>query len=285
MSKPFYKFISDDSPDLSVLKSICEGNIMFSRIPDLNDISETFVLTDSDEIKETLSAIRKNGLDGNVTNALTRQASFLRNFSPDLISAVLVETAKEICSTPGIRPEDFVKRSIDKLPDMMEKVNKVVQDEMGIFCVSERVNCFPMWAHYADNAQGYAVEYANLDEVFDGDESGELNQLKKVEYYPKERLPLLLNPSDLSKMLYSKHEDWSYEHEYRVIRHLPVRPKQNKTADRERYFFKVDPQKCISRIIVGWKCREKRFEEIKKVASQFSVRVVRAKVEKAEVVV
>ncbi len=46
----FYKFVHD-TDDHKALESIIKGNIMFSKIPDLNDYSETRAVIDKDEIK------------------------------------------------------------------------------------------------------------------------------------------------------------------------------------------------------------------------------------------
>ena len=283
MSKPFYKFLKDNANHDALIGSI-NGNIMFSKIPELNDFSETFALTDREEINNSFSKISKEKLNRSSIETLTKHAAFLKMFSPDKIQTILQDTRNRISSNnPWLSPHGFIGDAINELPKMLNEINKIIQDEIGIFCVSENVNCFPMWAHYADNAKGFAVEYINLEEVFQGDKTGELNELKKVNYSEK-RPPVTLEPASLMAMLYSKHQDWSYEREHRVIKHLSECTKEKLSDNSIKFFYKIDPGKYIKRIIVGW---NGNFEEIRDIVSKnsSSIEVIQAKVRNAEIIV
>ena len=59
--RSFYKFLHETGGH-AVLKSCLEGNIMFSRIPELNDFSETFAVADKKDIAKSLSEMQKKGL-------------------------------------------------------------------------------------------------------------------------------------------------------------------------------------------------------------------------------
>ena len=276
MSKPFYKFLKDNTNHDALIGSI-NGNIMFSKIPELNDFSETFALTDREEINNSLLKISHNGLDEQLSKMLTKHDKFLKKFSQDKIDSVIKHFRSQIISS------GHTNNTVNVLPEMLNEINKIIQDEIGIFCVSENVNCFPMWAHYADNAKGFAVEYINLEEVFQGDETGELNELKKVNYSEK-RPPVTLEPAPLMAMLYSKHQDWSYEREHRVIKHLSECTKEKLSDNSIKFFYKIDPGKYIKRIIVGW---NGNFEEIHDIVSKncSSIEVIQAKVRNAEIIV
>lgn len=276
MSKPFYKFLKDNDNHDALIGSI-SGDIMFSKIPELNDFSETFALTDREEIQKSLLKIRHNKLDDQSLKMLAKHAEFLNKFSLDKVFSVVKLFGNRII------PNSHIDNVVNVLPEMLNEINKIVQDETGIFCVSEKVNCFPMWAHYADYAKGFAVEYINLEEVFQGDETGELNELKKVNYSEK-RPPITLEPTSLMAMLYSKHQDWAYEREYRVIKLLSECTKKTLSDNRNKYFYKIKPEKYIKRIIVGW---NGDFEEIRDIVSKYcpSVKVTQAHVVNAEIVV
>ena len=110
-----------------------------------------------------------------------------------------------------------------------------------------------MWAHYADNARGFVVEYKNLGEIFSGDgETDVFGVLKKVECYTGKRLAVQFHPSKLNEMFFSKHEAWKYEGEYRVVKPLNECKKRFVGNGVERFFYWIDPKKYIKRIIVGW---------------------------------
>ena len=276
MNKPFYKFLKDNANHDALIGSV-SGNILFSKIPELNDFSETFALTDREEISKSLLKISHNGLDEQLLEMLTKHAKFLKKFSQDKVYSVVKHFQSQIISS------GYTNNALNVLPEMLNEINKIVQDEIGIFCVSKNVKCFPMWAHYADDAKGFAVEYINLEEIFQGDETGELNELKKVNYSEK-RPPVTLEPASLMAMLYSKHQDWSYEREHRVIKPLSECTKKILPDNSIKFFHKIDPEKHIKRIIVGWKGN---FEEISEIVSKkcSSIEVIQAIVRNAEIIV
>jgi hypothetical protein len=82
-----------------------------------------------------------------------------------------------------------------------------------------------MWAHYANNHRGICIGLNATDDFFSSnnspDKSRTVSSIKKVVYsnirpqFGRE----FFSSNDLWKVFCLKHTDWSYETEYRVIRH------------------------------------------------------------------
>lgn len=148
----------------------------------------------------------------------------------------------------------------------------------GILSLSGNLYSFPMWAHYANNAKGFAIEYKNLDKHFKVDETGVLNKLKKVEYN-NNRPSLTLDPSDLSEIFFNKLDDWKYELEYRVVRAF-ADCESVSTGNAQIYVHQVSCN-YISKIIVGWNVCQEDFEQIAKIVHEdnSNISVVQAHIE------
>jgi len=106
-----------------------------------------------------------------------------------------------------------------------------------------------MWAHYAANATGIVVEFDNLHQVFPGDNTGVLRQVRPVSYW-KELPGMTFEPQSHENLFFSKYLDWSYEKEFRVV--MPLSDcRTSDSAISSMYFYDI-PKNCVKRIITGW---------------------------------
>lgn len=96
-----------------------------------------------------------------------------------------------------------------------------MRSAMGVVCLSESDESLLMWAHYANNHHGMCVEY-DLMEI-----NKQLNFTPVPIIYSNERVCFnTLNPDTAGndsfalflRSITSKSEEWSYEHEWRIIR-------------------------------------------------------------------
>ena len=49
---------------------------------------------------------------------------------------------------------------------LLSKLYRDIASNVGLFCLSRRFDSLPMWAHYAVNATGFAVEFTDLESEF-----------------------------------------------------------------------------------------------------------------------
>lgn len=163
-------------------------------------------------------------------------------------------------------------------------LNDIYPDFKAISCFTKSVNDnFAMWAHYANNHQGYCIEY-DLNKNFEL-----CSMILPVEYVGKKidltemiksRLKLARQNSDVKLledalefctifMSCIKHKTWSYEEEIRLVcpKEFPGSP-----------YFNAMPNK----IYIGSKCREDYIDSLTQIGSDLNIDVYKMKVSKEE---
>ena len=279
IDKRYYKFVKDDASH-SILKSVCKGNVKFSRIPDLNDSSEESITFNLEEYFSTIDKIFKSEMSNEWLSFLQKHFNLFCKIYPSLEMENLKE--RFLCFVRNVhamgkntqRMEQMARNPeyFNFLMNFVKETHRSVLGRVGVFSVTEQLESFPMWAHYADKARGFAVEYKGLDECFcgDNDETDVLHKLKDVNYWPEQRQNHPFAPGDLKEIFFSKLDHWEYEREWRVVELL-----SSCTLDKNgSYLYPID-KKYIGRIIVGWKCTDDSFEEIKQIADNAGVEAVR----------
>jgi len=170
----FYKYLSTKEACINVVG----GNIRFSPISELNDPSELFNLVNRSETDESLRRLRREGYSDREMEGLRRQESLLARIAPEMMRIGLPRTKEEAIAILQLP----LYADLRMLQLMLDSTVKTIIERTGIFCVSERYDSYPMWAHYANNAKGYIVEFDDLRRVYEGDETGVLNTLRPVIY-------------------------------------------------------------------------------------------------------
>lgn len=228
--------------------SIESDYIWFSELSDFNDPFEVIV--------------RDGDFDFN--NLTKEQFTDFLMCNP-LISLADPDSNMEII--PSEMPKDVVSDLVNIFfKDLTGPINKIVMDVIDekqknrFQCFSHDIKNDPlqsrlMWSHYSDGLRGFVVEF-KFDELLD-------SLSKKNENYFGGYT--LMNYTDLGfndyikdivgkneplfidKMLFTKHIDWKYEDEIRVL------------CSRDKGFY--DPS-CISRIIIGKKMPQERQDEL-----------------------
>jgi hypothetical protein len=123
-----------------------------------------------------------------------------------------------------------------------------IRARVGVLSLSQRYDSLPMWAHYANLAQGFVVVLDNLTESFNGDKTGSLNIPKPV-IYADQFIGMTFDPSTQDRLFFSKLSDWSYEREWRVVTALNS---CCRLQDGNLYLRKVDPHHVVG-VICGWR--------------------------------
>ncbi|WP_439695515.1 DUF2971 domain-containing protein [Mucilaginibacter sp. AW1-7] len=80
-------------------------------------------------------------------------------------------------------------------------------ENLGVLSLSQNNKSLVMWANYADNHKGVML-------IFDCSVDPLLSKFKKV-VYVEERPKIIVN--NIDSAILTKHEDWQYEKEYRVV--------------------------------------------------------------------
>jgi hypothetical protein len=98
--------------------------------------------------------------------------------------------------------------------DLTEYMQRKLTSEIGLYCISEKNDDILMWSHYADSHRGICIEFSRKSQLT-------ANALKVI--YSTERVPInpFIDNSDemADRSLLTKSYQWSYEMEWRLIRH------------------------------------------------------------------
>ncbi len=272
-----YKYIDD--PDC--VQSILNGELKFSPIADLNDPSELTPVMVKEEVEKSRERILKVGYtDEDILN-IYKQANLLKRLAPEfpvLSAPITKEKANEMIRSSK-NGDTALLRSI------LDGVVEASRETVGIFCLSRRKDCLPMWAHYAKNASGLLVKFRNLDKIFTGDDTGILHKPLRVDYDRDNSSGVTFETNSHKTIFFSKFPDWKYEEEVRVV--IPLKEcravkkflkKEKYCKEREKdkqlYLYEI-PKTHIYSIIYGWNMssekKKKIYAHIQKINSNVKV--------------
>jgi len=106
----------------------------------------------------------------------------------------------------------------------LESIASRLNHSIGLLCLSARWNSTLMWSHYANDHRGFCVGFDITHPFFSTDHiaKGGWGPIQTVDYSdlrPQVRLEHLPT-EEVVKLLTTKHTDWSYERELRLVRSL-----------------------------------------------------------------
>lgn len=273
--QPLYKFVG--SPE--VAEYFLAGQIKFTPISELNDPSELTSNVIPEKVYKSLQKIRKSGYKEDDLLHLQRQGAVLKKFAPRF-QAVPVPTSLEDANSL-IRSSSYDQ--IESLERVLSRAAKEISEKVGVFCLTKRRDSLPMWAHYANNATGFVVEFENIDSVFKGDETGVLWSPTDVRY-ERETGGVTFDPKSHDALFFEKFSDWSYEQEVRVVADLKSCKSLSLGNNFNIYVFDLPPSK-VKRLILGWKMTLDKADSIKQMARDMgsATKIVQARFENGSV--
>src|SRR5260370_26193696 len=235
-----YKFVADPE----VAQFFLRGEVKFTPIPELNDPSELTPSMSPDEVGASLARLRRNGYTDEDMVQLRRQESLLRTLAPQRQARPVPGRREE--ATAIIRSPLYDSYLV--LERLLGETAREMSSKVGLFCLSQRFDSLPLWAHYARNASGMVVEFRNLDQVFLGDDTGVMREVVPVRY-ERERYGVTFDPRSHESLFFAKFQDWRYEQEVRVV--MPLSEcREYPSGGKVLYFYDV-PSTCIARFILG----------------------------------
>jgi tetratricopeptide (TPR) repeat protein len=132
----------------------------------------------------------------------------------------------------------------------------------GVISLTEKPDNLLMWAHYADDHQGFVIELDSEHEFFDRRESDEdpLRHLRKIEYSSTRPVVPLAKYNAVDGLLV-KSLDWEYEQEWRMV--MPLKESNQKIEQEGFPVHLYDlPASSITGIILGCRIQEDDRERI-----------------------
>lgn len=169
-----------------------------------------------------------------------------------------------------------VKGEVDKLQRELTKEWNIYKEEIAVCCFTEQVDNFLMWSHYANCYNGICLEY-NKNDIKD-------YLLAAVNYTDQLQSAITnITSEDLKnenytrlfmsaiKSVFSKHYQWSYEKEWRVV--VSVK------SENDKYIHMPSPQK----LYIGFRLDPNIKKQIMMVARRLGIsEIVQTKISSQE---
>jgi hypothetical protein len=184
--------------------------------------------------------------------------------------------------------ESGVKSLLAQYPESIPKslsdtIKETWNEQFGILCLSERQDNLIMWAHYAQNHEGFVLGF-NRDSIFFDQRKSKndvIRQLKKVQYkeerpeialYDTELDEFKLNEFLIENILLTKSKHWSSEEEWRIIFYLKEADQTIKNEFGQSYLFKI-PESLITSLYLGVRISNENKSRILATISKKGVRI------------
>jgi hypothetical protein len=169
-------------------------------------------------------------------------------------------------------PELITKKMSENTELHRLKTEQMLQESiskyLGVLSLSAECNHNLLWAHYADSHKGIAIGFNQSHPFF--------TDVKEVEYVtsrPSLSIREAVGIEDKAKKaaistVFSKNIDWSYEHEYRMVRPLANAQKSDQIDcfGFTIYLFRF-PESCVHEVILGARISPERVVSIKNILS------------------
>jgi len=156
----------------------------------------------------------------------------VKNFDPN---SSLAEQRRRI----ALVESEIQQHGDDRRREMSEMVNKLQEEDYGVYSMSKRFDNMRMWSNYAKEHSGYCLEFTRSGDFF----------AKAIEVTYGETIPMsVFDPS--AYYFYCKTEDWRGEEEARVV------------ALRGGKYVRIEPS-WLTRIILGMKISLEHEQQIR----------------------
>lgn len=142
-------------------------------------------------------------------------------------------------------------------------------------CFSRSPSVVPMWAHYAESLQGFAIEFdeERLAAEFSGSGFGNVDyrdtphegvdeMLRRAHHVGKFRYVYLLQRLVFSSAYFTKASCWEYEQERRML--VP----EEALRERDKILLLDVPYKCVTALVAGPRTSADVVAELRRAASQ-----------------
>lgn len=138
-----------------------------------------------------------------------------------------------------------------------------------------------MWSHYADEHQGFCIEYLFSSDDFRRDEFNNItaSRLFRMNYInPSSDKPIdfqnINNESSFNSAIafLTKHKDWSYENEVRLLQYQP------KDAT-NHVQYRLSEKTVINAIYFGYRCPEANIQVIKELMSGRNIKFYKMEID------
>jgi hypothetical protein len=136
-----------------------------------------------------------------------------------------------------------------QLQQQRDEFQKKMDAQIGILSLSANPDSVLMWSHYTEEHRGFAIGFDSSKLTFRG-QRNESFALRPVIYVDAANVASTKTAEEFDPLL-TKTLAWSYEGEWRIVRHLSDADMVIHSTPYDICLFKF-PKEAISRIIIGY---------------------------------
>jgi len=166
-------------------------------------------------------------------------------------------------------PEAYQMLEAGFLPTVSGGIDSMLNQKMGVLCLSELRDSLLMWGHYAYNHQGLVVGFDSEHSFFSKrrSEKDEFGFLRRVEY-ASHRPCVTLSDTSSPAWFQTKFEQWAYEKEWRIVRVLSEADHRIDLQPFPVCLFEFEPE-AVREIVIGMRFASSAVPELRSVAAGF----------------
>jgi hypothetical protein len=144
-----------------------------------------------------------------------------------------------------------------------------LDENYGVFSLSETVTSKLMWSFYCDGGRGIVVEFHPNHEWFNNKAANNdsFRHLRQVQYVADRKPEYLLATKD-DDLLYTKTHEWQFEKEWRIIRNFNE-VKENAGPDtygKDVMLFEIPPS-AIKAVVFGYRVAPQLEDDLRKIVT------------------
>lgn len=189
----------------------------------------------------------------------------LRNLPADVTEQISKLTVTDGLSLiPQVHPENFTKLILSGTSEQLNtNISELLKNSwdkyFGVLSLTQSNRNIPMWSHYAQNHEGFVIEFDPKNKFFQNENESRLTkQLREVKYSNRRKIDLLEGISDEAQILnriadevfFTKSNQWKDEEEIRVLDKLMNNNRKIQANGQEIYLFDFEPE-AIKAIYFG----------------------------------
>jgi hypothetical protein len=156
------------------------------------------------------------------------------------------------------------------LKTLSPSIDALLNQNVGILCLSELADSILMWGHYTVDHRGFVIGFDSDHAFFSKRRSqqDEFGFLRSVNYQ-QERPKVVLSDTSSAAWFSTKSNQWAYEREWRMLRVLSEADCRKDNSPFPVCLFKF-PEDAVSEIIIGLRSTSSMVQRLESLARTFS---------------
>ncbi|MBI3418248.1 MAG: DUF2971 domain-containing protein [Verrucomicrobia bacterium] len=166
-------------------------------------------------------------------------------------------------------PNVYRMLEAELLPKVSGAIDGILNQKVGVLCLSELRDSLLMWGHYTDNHQGFLVGFDSDHKFFSKRRSAqdEFGFLRRVDYV-SQRPCVELSDTSSPVWFQTKSEQWAYEKEWWMVRVLSEADDRIERQPFPVCLFRFEPE-AVREIVIGMRFPSSVVPELRSVAAAF----------------